>query len=205
MPRIFIVYYSLYGHVRQLAESMMKGVSAVPGVAVEMFQVPETLPQEVLQKMSAPPKSSDPVITPEKLTEADGILFGIPTRYGSKSAQWQTFIDATGKLWMSGGLDRKFAGTFFSTSSQHGGQETTALTFLTTLAHHGMIYVPLGYKDAPGLLSMDEVAGGSPYGAGTMTKADGSRMPTKLELEVARAQGQRFAEIVSQYIRGASL
>ncbi|KAL1924193.1 uncharacterized protein VTP21DRAFT_7228 [Calcarisporiella thermophila] len=203
MVKIFVVYYSLYGHVRTLAHAEAEGIRKIPGVEVEVYQIPETLPQEVLEKMHAPPKSDDPIITPAKLAEADGILFGIPTRYGSKSAQWQSFIDATGQLWATGALDGKFAGTFFSTSSQHGGQETTALTFLTTLVHHGIIYVPLGYKHAyNNLTTTEEIIGGSPYGAGTITTPTGARLPSKIELETARIQGQRFAEIVSQSVRG---
>ncbi|ORX65326.1 protoplast secreted protein 2 precursor [Basidiobolus meristosporus CBS 931.73] len=202
MVKIYIIIHTVYHHIYQLALAIKEGVEKVPGVEVSLFQVPETLSEEVLAKMHAPPKPDIPVITPAQLEEADGFIFGIPTRYGTQPGQWRAFWDATGSLWARGALAKKFATTFFSTASQHGGQETTALTSLTTLAHHGIIYVPLGYT-SPHLTDNSEVLGGSAYGAGTIAGGDGSRKPSAKELEVANHQGEYFAKIVQQYVRGA--
>eukprot|EP00295_Goniomonas_pacifica_P007615 CAMPEP_0175830266 /NCGR_PEP_ID=MMETSP0107_2-20121207/13831_1 /TAXON_ID=195067 ORGANISM="Goniomonas pacifica, Strain CCMP1869" /NCGR_SAMPLE_ID=MMETSP0107_2 /ASSEMBLY_ACC=CAM_ASM_000203 /LENGTH=154 /DNA_ID=CAMNT_0017143209 /DNA_START=66 /DNA_END=530 /DNA_ORIENTATION=- len=141
--------------------------------------------------MNAPPKPMVPVIEPAQLSDADGILFGISARFGSMSAQMKSFWDRTGALWQSGGLVGKPAGFFFSTSTQGGGQETAALTCVTQLAHHGMIFVPLGYT-VPALFNMSEPRGGSPYGAGTLAGGDGSRFPSELEKGVAQHQGESF-------------
>ncbi|KAK9745645.1 hypothetical protein K7432_018252 [Basidiobolus ranarum] len=151
--------------------------------------------------MHAPPKPDIPVITPELMEEADGLIFGVPTRYGAMPGQWRAFWDATGAFWARGAYTKKMATFFFSTASQHGGQETTALTSLTTLAHHGIIYVPLGFT-SPHLSDNTEVVGGSAYGSGTITNGDGSRMPSVKELEVATHQGEYFTNIVAQFVRG---
>lgn len=199
MTKIAVVYYSTYGHNVKMAEAIAEGVRKVEGVTVDIFQVPETLSEEILGKMHAPPKAGHPAITPTKLTEYDGFLFGIPTRYGVWPAQWKTFLDATGQLWQSGGLHGKFGGVFTSTASQHGGIETTALTALTFFAHHGIIFVPLGYAKAFGeLCTMTEVIGATPYGAGTLAGGDGSRQPSELELKVAGIQGENFALTVAR-------
>jgi len=152
--------------------------------------------------MHAPPKPDVPVIKPEQLPEADGIVFGIPTRYGNMPAQWKAFVDSTGQLWQKGALVGKPASVFFSTATQAGGQETTALTFITTLVHHGMIFVPIGYS-SPLLFNMDEVHAGSPYGAGTFAGPTGARQPTKLETDVAQHQGKYFASVVAKLHKGA--
>ncbi|ODV61801.1 protoplast secreted protein 2 precursor [Ascoidea rubescens DSM 1968] len=177
-PKIAIIYYSLYTHVSTLAKEIKQGVEAAGGVA-DLFQVPETLSPEILTAMHAPPKPADiPIATNETLQSYDAFLFGIPTRYGNFPAQWKAFWDATGG----------------------GGQEVTALNALSTLTHHGLIYVPLGYKNNFGLLTnLDEVHGGSPWGAGTYAGADGSRQPTKLELEVAFIQGKTFYETIQRF------
>ncbi|THU44048.1 hypothetical protein C4D60_Mb02t03260 [Musa balbisiana] len=195
--KIYIVYYSMYGHVAKLAEEIKKGSSSVEGVEVKLWQVPETLPEEVLVKMGAPPKSDAPIITPNDLAEADGILFGFPTRFGMMAAQFKAFLDATGGLWRTQALAGKPAGLFFSTGSQGGGQETTPLTAITQLAHHGMIFVPIGYTFGAGMFEMENVKGGSPYGAGTFA-GDGSRFPSELELEQAFHQGKYFASIAKK-------
>jgi NAD(P)H dehydrogenase (quinone) len=149
--------------------------------------------------MHAPPKSSYPVIEPTELLEYDAVLFGIPTRYGNFPAQWKAFWDKTGSIWATGGYWGKYAGMFISTGTPGGGQETTAISSMSTLAHHGFIYVPLGYKTVFGKLSnLEEVHGGSPWGAGTFAAADGSRQPTALELQIAEAQGQAFYEAVAK-------
>lgn len=200
--KIAVIYYTTYGHVGTLAKSIVKGIQAA-GAEAHVFQVPETLPKEVLEKMHAPAKDeSVPVITDaNKLAEFDGILFGMPTRFGGVPAQMKSFLDSTGGLWQKGGLVGKTAGTFFSTATQAGGQETTALTSLTTFVHHGMIYVPLGYVD-PALFNMDEVHGGSPYGAGTLAGPTGARQPSALELGVAESHGKHFATITAALKKG---
>ncbi|RKP13911.1 NAD(P)H:quinone oxidoreductase, type IV [Piptocephalis cylindrospora] len=192
VAKLNIIIYSMYGHVYTLAKSIQMGAQKVPGVEVTLSQIAETLSDEVLTKMHAPPKPELPIMDPSDLPNYDGYLFGIPTRYGNSPAQWRTFWDKTGGLWAKGGLVGKSAGTFFSTGSQHGGQETTALTFITTLAHHGINYVPLGYTH-PALTDNSEVVGGSAYGAGTVVGGDGSRQPSEKELSIAAAQGEAFA------------
>ena len=195
-----IIIYSLYGHIASLAEAVKQGVESAGGKAT-IYQVQETLPADVLQKMHAPPKKDYPIADNETLKAHDAFLFGLPTRYGNQAAQIRSFWDATGSLWAAGALDGKVAGVFLSTSSLGGGQETTALTFLTTLAHHGIIYIPLGYKHTFAQLSnLSEVHGGSAYGAGTVTAGDGSRFPSPLELEVAQIQGRTFVEKASKFI-----
>ena len=150
--------------------------------------------------MHAPGQSSSiPFITPEKLASYDAFLLGIPTRYGNFPAQWKAFWDKTGGLWQSGGLWGKYAGLFISTGTMGGGQESTALATMSTLTHHGIIYVPFGYVKAFGVLSdLSEVRGGSPWGAGTFSGGDGSRMPSEKELGLAKTQGQAFYETVSK-------
>ncbi|KAF8959644.1 NADH:quinone oxidoreductase [Flammula alnicola] len=197
-PRIAIIIYSLYGHIAKMAEGVQAGITS-KGAHADIYQVSETLPPEVLVKMHAPPKQDYPIATVATLTEYDAFLFGIPTRFGNMPAQLKTLWDATGKLWVNGSLAGKYAGVFVSTSAPGGGQETTAITFMSTLAHHGMIYVPLGYASGLAkLISLDEVHGGSPWGAGTFSASDGSRKPSKRELEIAECQGKAFYEIVSR-------
>jgi len=190
----------MYGHVQKLAQAEKKGVEAAGGEA-KVFQVQETLPAEVLKAMWAPPKADVPVLNVADLEFADGILFGIPTRYGSLPTQLKAMWDATGQLWMKGGLVGKPAGVFFSTSGPGGGQETTALTFLPHLVHHGMIYVPIGYVNKA-FANLKEVTGGSPYGAGTFSSVDGSRQPTEAELGLAEDQGKRFAQLTAALVKG---
>ncbi|XP_024959685.1 NAD(P)H dehydrogenase (quinone) FQR1-like [Cynara cardunculus var. scolymus] len=195
--KVYIVYYSMYGHVAKLAEEIKKGAASVEGVEAKLWQVPETLNDEVLAKMSAPPKSDVPIITPNELPEADGFIFGFPTRYGMMAAQFKSFFDATGGLWRTQQLASKPAGIFYSTGSQGGGQETTALTAITQLVHHGMIFVPIGYTFGSGMFEMEKVKGGSPYGAGTYA-GDGSRQPSELELQQAFHQGKHIATITKK-------
>ncbi|KAG2233413.1 NAD(P)H:quinone oxidoreductase, type IV [Thamnidium elegans] len=202
-PTVYIVIYTLYHHIYKLAEEVKRGLES-SGVTVKIFQVQETLSEEILQKMHAPIKPDLPVITVDQLTEPDGIIFGIPTRFGTMPAQMKALLDATGKLWATGALAGKFAGTFFCTASQHGGQETTALTTVTYFAHHGMIYVPFGFANAH-LFDNSEVIGGSAYGCGTVANGDGSRLPTQKELEIAVTQGENFGKVVSTYYKGKSI
>lgn len=197
-PKVAIVFYSMYGHIKQLAEAEKKGIESAGGSAT-IYQIAETLPQEVLTKMYAPPKSDYPVAEPTDLEAYDAVLFGIPTRYGNFPAQWKAFWDKTGGQWQTGAFWGKYCGFFVSTGTMGGGQESTAIAAMSTMTHHGFIYVPLGYKTAfPILGDVSEVRGGSPWGAGTFSGADGSRQPTAKELELANVQGKSFYEAVSK-------
>jgi len=195
VPVVYVIYYSTYGHIEKLARQIVKGLES-SGVVAKLWQVAETLPSEVLEKMHAPPKASDvPIISVENLSEADGFLFGLPTRFGSTPAQIKTLFDASGKLWYSNALYGKFAGVFFSSGSQASGQETTALSCLPFFVHHGINFVPIGYKSAQ-LKEISEVHGGSPWGSGTVTGETGLRQPSELELEVANFQGSEFGKLL---------
>ncbi|EAU82170.1 NADH-quinone oxidoreductase [Coprinopsis cinerea okayama7 len=197
-PKVAIIIYSMYGHVAKLAEAEKAGIEKAGGTA-DIYQVPETLSQEILNKMHAPPKPDYPLITVENIVNYDAFLFGIPTRYGNFPAQWKAFWDSTGGLWAGGKLAGKYAGLFVSTAGLGGGQESTCLASMSTLAHHGIIYVPLGYSHAfPIQTNLEEVHGGSPWGAGTFAGSDGSRQPSALELELAEIQGKAFWNIVSK-------
>ncbi|KAI0539531.1 quinone oxidoreductase [Xylaria digitata] len=200
-PKIAIAYYSMYGHIAKLAEAEKAGIEKAGGT-VDVYQIPETLSQEVLAKMHAPGQSADiPLLNdPSVLEQYDAFLFGIPTRYGTFPAQWKTFWDKTGKQWASGGFHGKIAGLFISTASLGGGQESTALGAMSTLAHHGIIYVPFGYAKAFGTLTdLSEVHGGGPWGAGTFAAGDGSRQPSAKEIEIATIQGEEFYKTVAKF------
>lgn len=196
MTKIAIIYYSLYGHVAKMSGAIKKGIEAA-GATCDVYQVAETLPDDVLAKMGAPPKDDVPIITPDKMLEYDGFMFGISGRYGNYSAQIKTFMDSTGGLWSKGALTGKPAGLFQSTGTQGGGQETIGLTFVPFCAHHGMVFVPLGYIDSK-VFSFDEVHGASPYGSGAFAGPDGSRMPSELELAVCESHGKHFATIAAK-------
>ncbi|KAI1770787.1 putative benzoquinone reductase [Hypoxylon cercidicola] len=205
-PKIAIVFYSMYGHVRKLAEAEKAGIEKAGGTA-DLYQIPETLPQEVLAKMYAPGPAADiPVISdPATLESYDGLLLGIPTRFGNFPAQWRAFLDKTGKQWAAGAFHGKMAGLFISTSSLGGGQESTAMAAMSTLSHHGIIYVPFGYAKAFAAMSdLSEIHGGSPWGAGTFTSGDGSRQPTEKELSIAETQGEEFYKTVAKYASGSA-
>ncbi|GME69289.1 unnamed protein product [[Candida] boidinii] len=195
--KVAIIIYSLYGHIGKLAESVKVGVASAGGVA-DIYQVAETLPAEILEKMHAPPKPDYPIATPDVLKEYGSFLFGVPTRYGNMPSQMKSFIDSTGGLWASGALYHKPAGVFVSTGTG-GGNEMTVVSMLSTLAHHGMVFVPLGYAEVfAKLTNLEEVHGGSPWGAGTIAGPDGSRQPTELELEIAEVQGKAFFDAASK-------
>lgn len=197
--RIFIVFYSMYGHVEGLARRIKKGVDGIDGVEGVLYRVPETLLREVLEQMKVPPKGDEiPVISVDELVEADGLLFGFPTRYGSMAAQMKAFFDLTGELWVDQKLAGLPAGFFVSTGTQGGGQETSAWTAITQLAHHGMLYVPIGYTFGAGMFHMDTIRGGSPYGAGVFS-GDGTRQPSDSELALAEHQGKYMAMIVKRF------
>lgn len=193
-PKIAIVFYSMYGHIQKLAEAEAAGIKEAGGTC-DIFQIEETLPEAVLKMMHAPPKDSniETIKDAKVLEQYDGILFGIPTRYGNFPAQWKAFWDHTGGQWQSGAFWGKYAGLFVSSASLGGGQESTAIAAMSTLTHHGFIYVPLGYKTTFGILvDLTEVRGGSPWGAGTFAGADGSRQPSEKEITLAKEQGKAF-------------
>lgn len=199
--KILIVFYSTYGHVYKMAQAVAEGVKTVKGAEVEIRRVPETLPQEVLEKMGAVDAqkafSQIPQCTVDELTEADAVIFGTPTRFGNMCGQMRQFLDATGQLWANGSLVGKVGSVFTSTATQHGGQESTLLSFHITLLHHGFVVVGLPYT-FQGQMRMDEITGGSPYGASTIAGGDGSRLPSENELEAARFQGKHVAGIAAK-------
>ncbi len=196
--RIQVIFYSMYGHVHQLAEAVAEGARQIEGAEVGLFQVPELVPEEALERTGAKASrdrfASIPVASPQQLSEADAIIFGTPTRFGNMCAQMRNFLDQTGQLWMQGALVGKVGSVFTSTATQHGGQETTITSFHTTLLHHGMVIVGVPYAEAR-LMNMDEITGGSPYGASTLAAPDGSRQPSENELAIASYQGSHVAEI----------
>ncbi|KAF3636434.1 putative NAD(P)H dehydrogenase (quinone) FQR1-like 2 [Capsicum annuum] len=201
--KIFIVFYSMYGHVECLAKRIKKGIETVDGVEGVLYRAPETLSEDVLVKMQAAPKddSIPEISSPSDLADADGFLFGFPTRFGCMAAQMKALFDSTGLLWKEQKLVGKPAGFFVSTGSQGGGQETTAWAAITQLAHHGMLFVPIGYTFGAGMFEMDSILGGSPYGAGVFA-GDGSREATEAELALAEYQGKYMAGIVTKLVHG---
>jgi len=201
--KIHIVFYSMYSHIYQLAEAVAEGARGVEGAEVTLFQVPELVPEEALVKSGAKAARDTfahiPYMEVAQLAEADALIFGTPTRFGNMCAQMRQFLDRTSSLWLSGALIGKVGSVFASTASQHGGQETTITSFHTTLLHHGMIIVGVPYSE-PGLVVMDEVTGGTPYGATTIAGPDGRRMPSANELSIARFQGKHVAEITKKLV-----
>lgn len=202
--KIQIIFYSTYGHVYKMAEAVAEGARQVPGAEVSIFQVAELIPDETLERIGAKAARASfahiPVVDPAVMADADAVIFGTPTRFGNMTAQMRNFLDQTGQMWAKGSLIGKVASVFTSTATQHGGQETTITSFHTTLLHHGMILVGVPYS-CPGLTVMDQVTGGSPYGAGTLAGSDGSRQPTQNELDTARFQGKHVAEITAKLVR----
>ncbi len=199
--RILIVYYSMYGHVHRLAEAVAEGAKEIEGAEVEMRRVPETLSTEILVKMGALEAQKSlahvPICTVDELASADAIIFGTPTRFGNMCGQMRQFLDATGQLWAKGKLVGKVGSVFTSSATQHGGQESTILSFHITLLHHGMIVVGLPYT-FQGQMRIDEITGGSPYGVSTIAGGQGERMPSENELAGARFQGKHVAMIASK-------
>jgi NAD(P)H dehydrogenase (quinone) len=199
--KVLVVYYSMYGHIHRMAEAVAEGAKEVEGAEVEMCRVPETLPEEDLKMMGALEAQKTfaqvPVCTVDKLGEADAIIFGSPTRFGNMCGQMRQFLDATGKLWAEGALVGKVGSVFTSSNTQHGGQESTIISFHLTLLHLGMVIVGLPYS-FQGQMRMDEITGGSPYGASTIAGGQGERMPSENELAAARFQGKHVAMIASK-------
>jgi NAD(P)H dehydrogenase (quinone) len=199
--KVLIVYYSTYGHVHKMAEAIAEGVKEVTGAEAVMRRVPETLPDEVLEKMGAVDAQKAmthvPICTVDELASADAVIFGTPTRFGNMCGQMRQFLDATGQLWAQGALVGKVGSVFTSSATQHGGQESTILSFHITLLHHGFIVVGLPYV-FQGQMRIDEITGGSPYGASTIAGGSGERMPSENELDAARFQGRHVAQIASK-------
>ena len=202
--KVQIVFYSMYGHIYKMAEAVAQGAREVEGVEVDILQVPELMSEEVLEKSGAKAARAAfakiPVAVPDDLAAADAIIFGTPTRFGNMCAQMRNFLDQTGGLWVSGALVGKIGSVFTSTATQHGGQETTITSFHTTLLHHGMIIVGVPYAEAR-LMKMDEIPGGTPYGASPLAAGDGSRQPSENELAIARFQGRHVAELARRLNR----
>ena len=200
MSKILVLYYSAYGHIEKMAEAIAEGARAVTDTEVTIKRVPELVPEEVAKKSGMKLNQPAPIATVDELATYDAIIFGTPTRFGNMCAQMRNFLDQTGGLWMKGALVGKVGSVFASTATQHGGQETTITSFHTTLLHQGMIIVGLPYA-FPGLMNMDEITGGSPYGASTIAGGDGSRQPSDNELKMARFQGRHVAEIAGKLAR----
>ena len=199
--KINILFYSMYGHMFQMAQAAKAGVEELSGVEARILRVPETLPLEVLTAMGAveAQKQFDgiPPATMDHLAEADGLIFGVPTRYGRMPGQWASFLDQSGQLWQKGALIDKPLAIISSSATQHGGQESTILSTAASMMHHGMLIVGLPYS-FQGQSGIDEVSGGSPYGASTITGGQGERMPSENELEAARVQGRRLSEVAAK-------
>lgn len=202
MAKILVLYYSTYGHVETLAHAIAEGARKVPGAEVTVKRVAETVPTAVAEKAHFKLDQPAPVAEPNEVAEYDAILVGTPTRYGRIAGQMANFWDQTGGLWAKGALIGKVGSAFTSTASQHGGQETTLVSVITNLMHHGMIIVGLPYA-AQGQLRLDEITGGSPMGVTTIAAGDGSRQVSENELELARFQGRHVAEVTAKLIAGA--
>jgi NAD(P)H dehydrogenase (quinone) len=199
--KLLVLFYSTYGHIYRMAQAIAGGAREVAGVDVVLKRVPETLPPEVLAAMGAVEAQKAfvdvPVATVADLSEADAIVFGTPTRFGNMVGQMRQFLDATGGLWAQGKLVGKVGSVFCSSATQHCGQESTILSFHTTLLHHGMVVVGLPYAFA-GQTRIDEITGGSPYGASTIAGGKGERWPSDNELDAARFQGRHVAQIAKK-------
>jgi len=202
--KIQVVFYSMYGHIYRMAEAVAEGARQVPGAEVSLFQVAELVPGAALERSGAKAARQAfahvPLAQPQQLADADGILFGTPTRFGDMAAQMRNFLDQTGGLWAKGALIGKVGSVFCSTGTQHGGQETTITSFHTTLLHHGMVIVGVPYS-CPELTNMQEITGGTPYGASTLAGTDGLRQPSANELAIARFQGRHVADITRRLCR----
>lgn len=205
MPKVLVLYYSSYGHIETMAYAQAAGVARVANAQVAVKRVAELCPLDVAKASGFKLDQPAPLALPEELDQYDAIIFGTPTRFGNMAAQMRNFLDQTGPLWGRGALVGKIGSVFCSTASQHGGQETTITSFHSTLLHHGMIIVGLPYtfKD---LATMREVTGGTPYGASSITGAGSEhRMPSELELEMCRYQGEHVARIAAQMVAGRQI
>lgn len=198
MKKILVLYYSMYGHIETLAHAVVDGAKSVEGVEVTLKHVPETMSREALDNLGAKGALAGEEATPGELADYDAIVFGTPTRFGNMAGQMRTFLDQTGGLWANGKLVNKI-GSVFTSSATGAGNETTITSFWNTLAHHGMLIVPLDYAGAQELFDISELRGGSPYGASTYAGGDGSRQPSDNELSIARYQGEKVARLATQF------
>lgn len=197
MAKILVLYHSFYGHIEAMAQAVAEGARSVPGTRVDLKRVPETVPAELFASSGGKSNQAAAVAEPGELAQYDAIVFGAPTRFGNVSAQMRSFMDQTGGLWATGALVGKVGSVFTSSATQHGGQESTILTFIPTLLHHGMVVVGLPYAEAR-QTGLDEIKGGSPYGASTIAGAQGERMPSTQELGMAQYQGKHVAGIAQK-------
>ncbi len=197
MTKVLVLYHSSYGHIETMAEAVAAGAREAADTEVTVKRVPELVPEDVAETSGMKTDQAAPVAEPAELADYDAVIFGTPTRFGNMSAQMRNFLDRTGGIWAEGKLIGKVGSVFTSTATQHGGQETTITSFHTTLLHHGMVIVGLPYS-ATGQTRMDEITGGSPYGATTLAAGDGSRQPSENELDLARFQGRHVAEIAAK-------
>jgi NAD(P)H dehydrogenase (quinone) len=197
MAKILVLYHSFYGHIETMAQAVAKGAREVAGAQVDIKRVPETMPEEAVRAAGGKTQQAAPVAAPADLANYDAILFGTGTRFGNMTGQMRTFLDQTGSLWMSGALVGKVGSVFCSSATQHGGQESTILTFIPTLLHQGMIAVGLPYAEQR-QMGLDEIKGGSPYGSSTITGGQGERQPSEQELGMAAFQGRHVATIAKK-------
>nr|WP_298684779.1 NAD(P)H:quinone oxidoreductase [uncultured Dongia sp.] len=197
MTKVLVLYYSTYGHIETMAEAVAEGARKVAGATVTVKRVPELVPDEVAKAGHFKLDQKAPIATVDELADYDAIIFGAPTRFGVAASQMRSFLDQTGGLWAKGALIGKVGSVFTSSATQHGGQETTITSFHTTLLHHGMVIVGLPYSCAA-QMGLDEIKGGSPYGASTIAGGDGSRKPSEQELGMARFQGEHVAKIAAK-------
>jgi NAD(P)H dehydrogenase (quinone) len=200
MTRVLVLYYSSYGHIERMAEAVAEGARKVEGALVTIKRVPELVPAELARNSGIKLEQAAPIASPQELAEYDAIIFGTPTRFGNMAAQMRNFLDQTGGLWLKGALIGKVGSVFVSTATQHGGQESTILSFHTTLLHQGMVIVGLPYS-CQAQMTLDEISGGSPYGATTIAGGDGARQPSENELGMARFQGEHVARIAQRLAR----
>ncbi|PWR22048.1 NAD(P)H:quinone oxidoreductase [Zavarzinia compransoris] len=197
MTKVLVLYHSSYGHIETLAGAVAEGAAAVDGVEVTVKRVPELMDADLMKQFGMKPDQAAPVASPAELADYDAIVFGTPTRFGMMTAQMRNFLDQTGGLWAKGALIGKVGSVFTSSATQHAGQESTILSFHTTLLHHGFVIVGVPFAE-PGLSKIDEITGGSPYGASTIAGPDGSRQPSANELQIARFQGKHVATIAAK-------
>jgi NAD(P)H dehydrogenase (quinone) len=197
MTKILVLYYSSYGHVEIMAEAIAEGAASVEGASVTLKRVGEIVPEEVARDGGMKLDQAASIAEPDELGDYAAILFGTPTRFGNMAAQMRNFLDQTGGLWAKGALIGKAGSVFTASATQHGGQESTILSFHTRLLHHGMVIVGPPYSAAD-QTRIDEISGGSPYGAGTIAGGDGARQPSENELSLARFQGRHVAEIAQK-------
>src|SRR6056297_921343 len=197
MTKILVIYYSMYGHVETMAKAIADGARSVDGTEVVIRRVPELMPEDVAREAGAKLDQAAKIAKVDELADYDAIIFGTPTRYGNMCSQMRNFLDQTGSLWANGTLVGRIGSVFTSTATQHGGQETTLTSFHTTLLHQGMVIVGVPYGCTE-LSEMDEITGGTPYGASTLAGSDGSRQPSKNELAIARFQGGHVAKLAKK-------